>query len=219
MDPSSSEGQIPYRAVRVFQIEEFSWKFLILVLVKWRLVSPIERTMKLSWLMAKQHQLEFYLRESLAERKFRWIKWNHSLMKGEVRSSIILGPNQNWKVTFVLFLLRFGNGRNEEFHLKDLLEKSKNEVNTIRSFTDQLSHEVENIRNVLSQKGVELLEAGQKLNALSNIINTSDTVSSTLPGSTLTRPPCRTSSPLFASLIGNLLFWIEFSISFSIKHF
>ena len=94
----------------------------------------------------------------------------------------------------------------KNFHLKDSLEKSKKELNTVRSFTNQLSHEVENIRNVLSKKGMELLEASQKLNALSNIINTSDTISSTLPSSTLTRPPCRTPSPLFASLIRNLLF-------------
>ncbi|KAJ9696135.1 hypothetical protein PVL29_008398 [Vitis rotundifolia] len=54
----------------------------------------------------------------------------------------------------------------ENFHLKDSLEKSENELNTVRSFADQLNHEIENGRDILSRKEMELLEAGQKLSAL-----------------------------------------------------
>ncbi|RVX20708.1 Protein NETWORKED 1D [Vitis vinifera] len=54
----------------------------------------------------------------------------------------------------------------ENFHLKDSLEKSENELNTVRSFADQLNHEIENGRDILSRKETELLEAGQKLSAL-----------------------------------------------------
>lgn len=54
----------------------------------------------------------------------------------------------------------------ENFHLKDSLEKSENELNTVRSFADQLNHEIENGRDILSRKKTELLEAGQKLSAL-----------------------------------------------------
>ena len=46
-------------------------------------------------------------------------------MKGECRSSIILGPNQNRRATFVQFLLRFGNGRNEEFSSQRLVGEVK----------------------------------------------------------------------------------------------
>lgn len=54
----------------------------------------------------------------------------------------------------------------EKFHLKDSLEKSENELNTVRSFNDKLNHEIENGRDILSQKELELLEVGQKLSAL-----------------------------------------------------
>ena len=54
----------------------------------------------------------------------------------------------------------------ENLHLKDSLEKSENELNAVRSFADQLNHEIENGRNILSRKEMELLEAGQKLSAL-----------------------------------------------------
>ncbi|CBI28730.3 unnamed protein product, partial [Vitis vinifera] len=46
------------------------------------------------------------------------------------------------------------------------LLESENELNTVRSFADQLNHEIENGRDILSRKETELLEAGQKLSAL-----------------------------------------------------
>uniref|UniRef100_F6HI65 Uncharacterized protein n=1 Tax=Vitis vinifera TaxID=29760 RepID=F6HI65_VITVI len=54
----------------------------------------------------------------------------------------------------------------ENFHLKDSLEKSENELNTVNSFADQLNHEIENGRDISSGKETELLEACQKLSAL-----------------------------------------------------
>ncbi|KAK3193732.1 hypothetical protein Dsin_025042 [Dipteronia sinensis] len=56
----------------------------------------------------------------------------------------------------------------ENSHLKESLEKSENELMLSRCITDQLNCEIENGKNLLSQKGNELLVAEQLLSTMQN---------------------------------------------------
>ncbi|KAK9282219.1 hypothetical protein L1049_005133 [Liquidambar formosana] len=56
----------------------------------------------------------------------------------------------------------------ENLHLKESIEKSENELKTVRFVSDQLNNEIANGRDLLHRKEVELLEAEQKFNAVAN---------------------------------------------------
>lgn len=56
----------------------------------------------------------------------------------------------------------------ENHHLKESMEKSENELKTVVCVSDQLNNEIANGKEVLHQKEVELLEAGERLRTLEN---------------------------------------------------
>ncbi|KAF7152867.1 hypothetical protein RHSIM_Rhsim01G0272700 [Rhododendron simsii] len=57
---------------------------------------------------------------------------------------------------------------NENFHLKERLKNSEDELRTVRFVSAQLNDEIASGKNLLSQKDVKLLEAEHKLTAMEN---------------------------------------------------
>ncbi|KAK1588460.1 hypothetical protein Q3G72_023537 [Acer saccharum] len=111
--------------------------------------------------MVSQSTLSHILKDIISEKSVEIIKLSENVEK-------LCCANNELEEKIRTVEGKLEDVQTENSHLKESLEKSENELMLSRCITDQLNCEIENGKNLLSQKGNELLVAEQLLSTMQN---------------------------------------------------